>query len=61
MNTPSKYTLSLALNMFLDPNAYNNYGGLFAMSVLSLLPTLIFFIIFQRYLVDGIAMDGIKG
>ncbi|MDF2513944.1 MAG: ABC-type sugar transport system, permease component [Herbinix sp.] len=61
MSTPSKYTLSLALNMFLDPNAYNNYGGLFAMSVLSLLPTLIFFIIFQRYLVDGIAMDGIKG
>ncbi|HHV09150.1 MAG TPA: carbohydrate ABC transporter permease [Clostridiales bacterium] len=61
MSTPKKYTLSLALNMFLDPNAYNNYGGLFAMSVLSLMPTLIFFIIFQRYLVDGIAMDGIKG
>lgn len=61
MNTPSKYTISLALNMFLDPNAYNNYGALFAMSVLSILPTLIFFIIFQRYLVDGIAMDGIKG
>lgn len=61
MNSPEKYTLSLALNMFLDPNAYNNYGALFAMSVLSLLPTLIFFIIFQRYLVDGIAMDGIKG
>ena len=50
-----------ALNMFLDPSTYNNYGGLFAMSVLSLLPTIIFFIIFQRYLVDGIAMDGIKG
>jgi ABC-type sugar transport system, permease component len=61
MNTPSKFTLSLALNLFLDPNAYNNYGALFAMSLMSLLPTLIFFIIFQRYLVDGIAMDGIKG
>ena len=61
MSSPEKYTLSLALNMYLDPNAYNNYGALFAMSVLSLLPTLIFFIIFQRYLVDGIAMDGIKG
>lgn len=61
MSTTSKFTLSLALNMFLDPSTYNNYGGLFAMSVLSLLPTIIFFIIFQRYLVDGIAMDGIKG
>ena len=50
----------MALVLFLDPSTYNNYGGLFAMSVLSLLPTIIFFIIFQRYLVDGIAMDGIK-
>lgn len=61
MNSVKKFTLSLALNMFLDPNAYNNYGALFAMSFLSLLPTLILFVISQRYLVDGIAMDGIKG
>lgn len=60
-STTSKFTISLALNMYLDPNSYNNYGGLFAMSVISLLPIIIFFIIFQRYLVDGIAMDGIKG
>lgn len=61
MNSPEKFTLSLALNLYLDPNTYNNFGALFAMSVLSLLPTLIFFIIFQKYLVEGIAMDGIKG
>lgn len=56
-----KYTIPLALNMYLDPNSYNNYGGLFAMSVISLIPIILFFIIFQKYLVDGIAMDGIKG
>lgn len=61
MSSTDKFTISLALNMYLDPNSYNNYGGLFAMSVISLLPVLVFFIIFQRYLVDGIAMDGIKG
>ena len=61
MSTTSKFTLPLALNMYLDPNSYNNYGSLFAMSVISLLPILIFFIFFQKYLVDGIAMDGIKG
>lgn len=33
-------------------------ASIFAMS---LLPTLVIFIIFQRYLVEGIAMDGIKG
>jgi len=61
MNSTRKFTIPLALNMYLDPNSYNNYGGLFAMSVISVLPIIIFFIIFQRYLVDGIAMDGIKG
>ena len=61
MSTTKKFTIPLALNMYLDPNSYNNYGGLFAMSVVSLLPIIVFFIIFQRYLVDGIAMDGIKG
>ncbi|MBS5283767.1 MAG: carbohydrate ABC transporter permease [Clostridiales bacterium] len=61
MSSTRKFTISLALNMYLDPNSYNNYGGLFAMSVISLLPVIAFFIIFQRYLVDGIAMDGIKG
>ncbi|MCI8297666.1 MAG: carbohydrate ABC transporter permease [Lachnospiraceae bacterium] len=61
MSTTKKFTISLALNMYLDPNSYNNYGGLFAMSVISLLPVIIFFIIFQKYLVNGIAMDGIKG
>lgn len=61
MSSTDKFTIPLALNMYLDPNSYNNYGGLFAMSVVSILPVIIFFIIFQRYLVDGIAMDGIKG
>lgn len=56
-----KYTIPLALNMYLDPNSYNNYGGLFAMSVVSIIPIIIFFIVFQKYLVEGIAMDGIKG
>jgi multiple sugar transport system permease protein len=61
MSSAQKFTIPLALNLYLDPNAYNNYGGLFAMSVLAILPVIVFFIIFQRYLVDGIAMDGIKG
>lgn len=61
MNTTSKFTIPLALNMYLDPNSYNNYGGLFAMSVLSLLPVIAFFIIFQKQLVEGIATEGLKG
>ena len=47
--------------LYTDPNSYNNYGGLFAMSVISLLPVILIFIKFQKYLVEGIATDGIKG
>ena len=47
--------------MYTDPNSYNNYGDLFAMSVISLLPVILVFIKFQKYLVEGIATDGIKG
>ncbi len=61
INSTKNFTIPLALNMYLDPDSYNNYGGLFAMSVISLIPIIVFFIIFQRYLVEGIAMDGIKG
>ncbi len=61
MNTASKFTIPLALNMYLDPNSYNNYGGLFAMSVISLLPVILVFIIFQKQLVEGIATEGLKG
>ncbi|MFR8283093.1 MAG: carbohydrate ABC transporter permease [Faecalibacterium sp.] len=59
--SPKNYTIPLALKLYTDPNSYNNYGGLFAMSVLSLLPVIIVFILFQKYIVEGIATDGIKG
>lgn len=61
VGSPKNYTIPLALNMYNDPNSFNNYGGLFAMSVISLLPVILVFIKFQKYLVEGIATDGIKG
>ena len=32
-----------------------------AMAVLALVPVLLFFLVFQRYLVDGVATQGLKG
>lgn len=61
MNKPKNFTVSLALNAFLDPNSLNNYGGLFAMSVVSLIPVILIFLFFQKYLVEGIATSGLKG
>ena len=60
LQNPSKYTLALALKMFSDPEAVTNWGNMFAMSVLSLLPVTIIFFMFQRYIVEGISTSGLK-
>lgn len=61
INNASKYPVCLALKLFCDPGSTSDYGAMFAMSVLSLLPVLIIFIVFQKYLVDGISTSGLKG
>ncbi|MDX8044694.1 carbohydrate ABC transporter permease [Gracilibacillus sp. S3-1-1] len=61
LNSPSKYTVSMALNMFLSNETVSNWGAMFAMSVVSLIPVFIIFFIFQRYVVEGISTSGLKG
>lgn len=60
LQTPQKYPVSLALNLFADPDSVTNWGALFAMTTLSLLPIIVVFFIFQRYIVEGISTSGLK-
>ena len=60
LNDMSKYTVTLALRSFVDSTAQSDYGGLFAMSILSLVPIFLFFLFFQRLLIEGIATTGMK-
>jgi len=55
------FTVTLALRFFADPAAEVDWGAMFAMSTLSLLPAVFIFIFLQRYLVDGISTSGLKG
>mgnify|MGYP001029988533 FL=1 len=55
------YPVSLALRLFSDPAAVTDWGAMFAMSVASLIPVFIIFVLFQKYLVEGIATTGLKG
>ena len=55
-----KYTVMLGLRTFTDSTGTSDYGGLFAMSVLSLVPIFLFFLVFQRLLIEGIATTGMK-
>lgn len=61
INDAAKYPVSLALKLFSDPGSSSDYGAMFAMANLSLIPIVLIFFIFQRYLVDGIATSGLKG
>lgn len=61
VNKVSMYPISMALKMFSDPSTSSDYGAMFAMSTLSLMPAVILFLIFQKSLVEGIASSGIKG
>ncbi|RTE04375.1 carbohydrate ABC transporter permease [Paenibacillus whitsoniae] len=61
LNKPSLYPVSLALKLFLDGESVNNWGGMFAMASASLVPIVVVFFIFQRYIVEGISTSGLKG
>ncbi|MET7398619.1 carbohydrate ABC transporter permease [Dactylosporangium sp. NPDC005572] len=56
-----KYTVPVALRLFIDSQGQSAVGPMFAMSVLSLLPVFLFFVAFQRMLVEGINTSGLKG
>ena len=61
LNKPSRYPVSLALKLFSDPTVGSDWGAMFAMATLSLVPIFIIFLTMQKYLVEGIASTGIKG
>jgi len=57
-----RYTAPLALNLFIDATSGESaWGMLFAMSVITLLPLFVLFVIFQRQIAEGIATTGLKG
>ncbi len=60
LNDMAQYTVQLGLRSFIDSSSTSNWSGLFAMSLLSLLPVFLFFVFFQRLLIDGIATTGMK-
>ncbi len=61
VNTPEKYTVALGLKMFVDQEGVADYGGMIAMSLVALAPVVLFFLAFQRYLIEGMATSGLKG
>jgi multiple sugar transport system permease protein len=61
IGNPQLFTVALGLRTFIDATGASNYGQLFAMSTVSLLPIIIFFVFAQKQLMGGIAIQGLKG
>jgi len=60
LTSPDSYTVPVALRSFLDSTSGSNWGAMFAMSIISLVPIFLAFLFGQRYLVKGIATTGGK-
>jgi multiple sugar transport system permease protein len=55
------YTVPLGLRLFMAATGESAWGPLLAMSLLSLVPLIVVFLVFQRRLIEGISTSGLKG
>lgn len=60
LRSPENYTLPLMLRQYVDQTSVSDYGGQMAAAMLALVPVLLFFALFQRYIVEGVATTGLK-
>jgi len=60
LTNPSQFTLQIGLGL-LQQRLIGQFGPLMAAATMVSIPTLIIYLIFQRYLTSGIAMTGVKG
>ncbi|GAB3170882.1 carbohydrate ABC transporter permease [Myceligenerans halotolerans] len=60
LTKPETQTVSVALRNFVDTTSASNWGALFAMSLVTLVPLFVVFLVGQRFLVKGIATTGLK-
>ncbi|GGG02336.1 MULTISPECIES: carbohydrate ABC transporter permease [Paenibacillus] len=61
ISNPKLFTVALGLRMFLDNQGASEWGAMFAMSIVSLIPILVFFTFFQRLIIEGVSTTGLKG
>lgn len=61
LTSPENYPLPIALRLYNDQTSSSDYGATVTASFVALVPVLLFFVVFQRFLVDGVATQGLKG
>jgi multiple sugar transport system permease protein len=61
LNSKELFTVTVALRNFADPTSVTNWGAMFAMSMLSLVPVFLVFFFLQKNITQGISTTGLKG
>lgn len=61
VDSVKKYTASLGLRMFMDAEAGFQWNKVLALSIITILPSLIVFFLAQDQFVEGISAGGVKG
>lgn len=61
IDSVKKYTASLGLRMFMDAEAGFQWNKVLALSIITILPSLIVFFLAQDQFVEGISAGGVKG
>ncbi len=61
INDNSRRTLPIAIAGFFGQHQFTQWGYVFAMSVLSLIPVVLIFIFCQKFFVQGLAAGSVKG
>lgn len=60
LTTPSKYTLTLGLQTFQSRNGGVRWDQTMAASVITIIPIVIIYLLFNKYFLQGVRMDGEK-
>lgn len=60
LTTPSKYTLTLGLQTFQSRNGGVRWDQTMAASVITIIPIIIIYLLFNKYFLQGVRMDGEK-
>ena len=61
MTKESMYTLAVGLNIMVSNQFSQNWGVFSAGALLAAIPTIVLFLVFQRYLVGGLTTGAVKG
>ena len=59
--SPQLYTVGQVVGLFNSPFSHQTVDVVMTANLLAAMPPLVFFLIFQRKIVEGIAMSGTKG